>query len=207
MQEIEAKFYISRLESLKEKIVHSDAVLLEPRVLETNLRFDTEDNTLMQNQRVLRLRRDSQAHLTYKDSTSLQEGALVRREIEFEVSDFNAARDFLQALGYELVIIYEKYRTTYSLMDCEVLLDELPFGNFCEIEGKNIYSIRMAADLLGLHWSDSIPTSYLGLFSQLRHTKKVQAENLTFQAFEGIHLTVEDLGVIPADLGSSPLIS
>ena len=202
MQEIEAKFYISRLETLQDKLVRSGAVLLEPRVLETNLRFDTRDNTLMQNQRVLRLRRDSQAHLTYKDSTRLQEGVMVRREIEFEVSDFNATRDFLQALGYELVIIYEKYRTAYTLMDCEVLLDELPFGNFCEIEGTNIYSIRMAAEQLGLHWSDSILDSYLGLFSQLRHTKKVKAENLTFQAFEGVQITAEDLGVIPADLTS-----
>jgi adenylate cyclase class 2 len=200
MQEIEAKFYISRLDTLETRLVNSGAVLLEPRVLETNLRFDSADNSLMQNQRVLRLRRDGQAHLTYKDSTSLQEGALVRREIEFEVSDFNAAREFLLALGYELVIIYEKYRTAYTLMDCEVVLDELPFGNFCEIEGTNIYSIRMVADLLGLHWSDSIPNSYLGLFSQLRSTKKVKAENLTFQAFEGMHLTAEDMGVIPADL-------
>jgi len=207
MEEIEVKFYITNLESLQDKLIQSGAVLLEPRTLETNLRFDSANHALMQSQQVLRLRKDSQAHLTYKDSTRLQDGVMVRREIEFEVSDFKAAREFLQALGYEVAVIYEKYRTAYTLSGCEVLLDELPYGNFCEIEGEDIQTIHAVADMLGLHWTDSIPNSYLGLFSQLRYTKKVKAENLTFQAFDGIHLSAEDLGVIPADLGSSPIIS
>ncbi len=202
MEEIEAKFYIANLEALQDRLVRSGAVLLEPRVLETNLRFDSANHTLMQNQQVLRLRKDSLNRLTYKDSTRLQDGVLVRREIEFEVSDFNAARQFLKALGYEVAVIYEKYRTAYSLLGCEVLLDELPYGNFCEIEGEDIETIHKVADMLGLHWHDSIPNSYLGLFSQLRYAKKVKAENLTFQAFEDLRFTAEDLGVIPADLGS-----
>ncbi len=199
MQEIEAKFYISNLKALEDKILALGAVLLEPRVLEINLRFDTPANVLQHNHRVLRLRKDHSFHLTYKDNSSLQDGALVRREIEFNVSDHTAARQFLEALGYEVVVIYEKYRTTYSYQNSEVLLDELPYGNFCEIEGPDVNTIQQIAEDLEITWQNSIPMSYLALLEYLRNSKKTRAENLTFQAFTGQHIHAEDLGVIPAD--------
>jgi len=32
-------------------------------------------------------------------------------------------------------MMYEKYRTTFTIGSLEVVLDELPYGNFVEIEG------------------------------------------------------------------------
>lgn len=200
MQEIEAKFYISNLKALQGKLQSLGGVLLEPRVLEINLRFDTPANVLQQNHRVLRLRKDHSFHLTYKDDGGLQDGAMVRREIEFDVSDYTSARQFLEALGYEVVVIYEKYRTTYGYQNSEVLLDELPYGNFCEIEGPDVDTIQQIAEDLEITWQNSIPLSYLALLEYLRNSKKTHAENLTFQAFAGIEIQAEDLGVIPADL-------
>ncbi len=199
MLEIEAKFYIANLEALQTTLVACGAQLVDPRVLETNLRFDTTGDELQANHRVLRLRKDHGAHLTYKDDARIEDGAQVRREIEFEVSDFSAARQLLEALGYEVVIIYEKYRTTYKLDDCEVVLDELPIGNFCEIEGVDVARVQHVSEILGLYWHNSIPISYLALFDGLKNRKRLKMENLTFQAFARHKVTAEDLDVIPAN--------
>ena len=36
------------------------------------------------------------------------------QELEFTVGDFDMARAFLQALGYQVSMIYEKYRAGYD---------------------------------------------------------------------------------------------
>ncbi len=97
---------------------------------------------------LLRLRRSDDARLTYKGPGSIVEGAMSRQEIEFIVSDFGAAQNFLEALDYQVVGMYEKYRTTYMIETSEVskdlgglsaliMPDELPYGNFVEIEGES----------------------------------------------------------------------
>jgi len=43
-----------------------------------------------------------------------------------------------EALGYAVYMMYEKYRTTFRLDNLEVVLDELPYGNFVEIEGLTV---------------------------------------------------------------------
>lgn len=47
-QEIEAKFLISNLPALLVKLKQLGAVEIRPRVLETNLRFDTPEGRLSQ---------------------------------------------------------------------------------------------------------------------------------------------------------------
>ncbi len=199
MQEIEAKFYISDLSKVQQNLTALGAHLLEPRVLEINLRFDTPENKFLQERRVLRLRKDREAHLTYKDDARLDNGAQVRREIEFDVSDYDSARQFLEVLGYKVVVIYEKYRTVYEMDGTEIMLDELPFGNFCEIEGKDVNILQKVAQALGLNWQNSIPISYLALFDSLQNRKSLKVDHLTFQAFEGLTISATDLEVIPAD--------
>ena len=46
------------------------------------------------------------------------------------MGDFEAARRLLEALGYRLTVMYEKYRTTYHLRHLIVVLDEMPYGEF-----------------------------------------------------------------------------
>ena len=57
------------------------------------------------------------------------------RKSKFEVSSFDNAKALLEALGYRVSVMYEKYRTTYDWGGCEVTLDEMPYGDFAEIEG------------------------------------------------------------------------
>jgi adenylate cyclase class 2 len=197
-QEIEVKFYVRQLDRLPDLVLRAGGRLLAPRTFEYNMRFDTADRSLKHAGRLLRLRRERRCYLTYKDNTHPESGALRRREIEVEVGDFDACLRLIQALGYEPVFVYEKYRTTYAHGDCRVMLDELPFGHFVEIEGDRS-EIEELAGRLRLKWQCAIPRSYHALFGGMRQAGAQTARDLTFENFAERLIDAEDLGVMPAD--------
>jgi adenylate cyclase class 2 len=101
-----------------------------------------EENTLYagpgleQGNRVLRLRRvEGRAIFTFKESLS-STGIKRRREDETAVEDGDALAAILDALGYTPAVVYEKRRETWLVSGVEVVLDELPFGLYVEIEGE-----------------------------------------------------------------------
>lgn len=197
--EIEAKFYIQNLSAVEKKLRAMGAELHIPRVHEINLRFDTPDHSLTSQRRVLRLRQDSEAVLTYKGPSDRSQEVSVREEIEVRVSSFDTTRKILEALGYELSVMYEKERTTYLFLNTTVTLDEMPYGTFIEIEGPDADTIHKVAQVLGLNWEARCAESYLMLFDQLRSRKQLKAANLSFADFQGLQISAEDLGLRPAD--------
>jgi len=199
MQEIEAKFYVRDLKKIESRIQALDARLIQPRVLEMNIRFDLPDGGLRSKGQVLRLRQDTEAKLTYKGSGTSEQGIVNRTEIEFVVEDFDKAENFLEALGYQKLLQYNKYRTTYELESCHIMLDELPYGNFVEIEGTDIAAIRTAADKLNLDMEAAIAESYAGLFKRVCQTLGLTFTDLTFANFEGLPSSPAYLQVQPAD--------
>jgi len=198
-QEIEVKFYLQDLAAFRQRLLSAGAFLTQPRVKEINLRFDTPQRDLSQKAQVLRLRQDEAAHLTFKGPGALEGGVLSRQEIEFEVSDFAAARRFLEALGYRVFTTYEKIRENFTLAGVQVSLDEMPFGNFTELEGPNPEAIRKLAESLGLAWERRIAMSYLELFARLKARLALPFDDLTFEAFQALVIRPEDLGVQPVD--------
>jgi adenylate cyclase class 2 len=196
--ETEVKFFIARLSELERHLLGLHPRLVQARTHELNLRFDTAQGDFTQAGRVLRLRQDSAVRLTYKGPAQIKSGASDRLEIEFTVSDFASAKDLLLGLDYQVVFIYEKYRTTYALEGVEVMLDELPYGDFVEIEGE-FTALRPAAERLGLNWAATVPRSYHDLFQQLRTRRDLPFRDLTFDNFAGVTLTPADLGLRPAD--------
>jgi adenylate cyclase class 2 len=199
MQETEAKFFVQDLGRIKSQLEKLNAQLIQERVLETNLRFDLPGARLRAQGRVLRLRRDTDVRLTYKSASTNEQGVLSREEIEFVVEDYEKARRFLEALGYERLIYYEKYRTTYEWHNTHIMLDELPCGNFVEIEGEILESIRQVADQLSLNWETAIATSYSALFERVQRALNLSFPDLSFVNFEGIRVKASDLGVLTAD--------
>ena len=198
-QELEIKVYISDLSALKAQIEALGGRLVKPRQHEYNLRFDTKDRQLTKTAQVLRLRQDTTAKLTYKGPGEMIDGVRLRKEIEFTISDFNTAKNFFEALGYQVSVIYEKFRTTYELGGVEVTLDEMPYGDFAEIEGQDIQLINSVAEQLGIDRAASISASYTVLFENLRTQLSLNFRDLTFENFENLELTPTDLGVRPAD--------
>lgn len=199
-REIEAKFPVRSLEGMHRKLEQAGAVLEAPRVHEVNLRFDTPDGLLTRERRVLRLRRDTRAVLTYKGAAQTGQEVSVRQEIEVEVSDFESARHLLEALGYRVSILYEKYRTTYQLGGAHVVLDEMPFGNFVEIEGENAEQIHQIARLLCLRWEARVAESYLGLFERVRQAYGLPPTHLTFDALRDVKVEFSKIGLQEADV-------
>lgn len=111
--------------------------------------------------RVLRLRRvrGGRSVFTFKESMASLSGIKRRREDETEVTDPEALAAILDALGYTTTAIYEKRRETWLVADVEVVIDELPFGQFVEIEGTE-ESILEAERLLELTETRAEPKSY-----------------------------------------------
>ncbi|HEX9090381.1 MAG TPA: class IV adenylate cyclase [Anaerolineales bacterium] len=197
--ELEVKFYLSQRKKLEERLAALGGRVIAPRVHEVNLRFDTPDMSLLASGRLLRLRQDSRARLTYKGAGSELGGARLRQELEITVSDFDTTRSLIEALGFQLYMMYEKYRTTYAFDKVEAVFDEMPTGDFLEIEGPDGDYIQAAAHRLGLSWERRILDSYTVLFERTRSSLGFAFRDLSFENFKGLKVTPEALGISYAD--------
>jgi adenylate cyclase class 2 len=156
-------------------------------VFERNVRYENAAQTLTPAGIVLRLRQDTRIRLTYKNSASVENGIISRFEAEVEVSDFDTMATILAKLGYSPYMTYEKYRTTYELDGAEVVLDELPYGNFVEIEG-DADTIEHVISRLELDSATRYAASYVALFDNVRHKLGLQFTDLTFANFESVNV-------------------
>ncbi|MEL7637677.1 MAG: class IV adenylate cyclase [Anaerolineaceae bacterium] len=198
-QEIEVKFLLKDYSALMQKISALRLPCSQERIHEFNLRYDLPDGSLVAQKQVLRLRKDTQARLTFKGPGVMEEDVLLRKEIEVEVSDFDTTNRLLEALGYQVVMMYEKYRANY-LMDSLVLsVDEMPFGLFVELEGESSAQVRRAADVLGLDWEARINLSYSALLNQYNQNTGHTFSNLNFENFADLVVDPNELGLRFAD--------
>jgi adenylate cyclase class 2 len=198
-KELEVKFHVSDLAEIEKQLVKLGATLVQPRTHEYNLRFDTPSGDLGQAESMLRLRRDANSHVTFKGPSSTLGGVLARQEIEFEVSNFSAAQKLIEALGFRSKFVYEKYRTTYALEGLKVTLDEMPYGSFVEIEGKEPAPIQQAANQLNLDWQQRLPETYISIFRRLKELFNLNFTDLTFANFQGVTFTMQRVGINVAD--------
>jgi adenylate cyclase class 2 len=202
-QEKEIKFYLSDMQGFLQRVEKANGKVTHPRVAEWNLRFDTPEKNLSTNGQALRLRKDERIRLTYKGPADLSQQITSRTELEVEVSDFETSRRILEALGFQVMVIYEKYRTTWELMGTEVVLDELPMGVFCEIEGDDLEQILAVVNKLELNWDRRITDSYLSIFGQLKAALAWPPVNLTYKEMKNLPVNSHDLAWInihPADI-------
>jgi adenylate cyclase class 2 len=198
-KELEVKFHVSDLGEMERRLVQAGAMLIQPRTHEYNLRFDTPDGALAQESNMLRLRRDTNSHITFKGPSSTLGGVLARTEIEFEVSNFGAAQKLIEALGFRSKFMYEKFRTTYGLNGLKVTLDEMPYGNFVEIEGSEAKPIQDASLLLGLDWNERLPETYISIFRRIKELFRLTFNDLTFDNFRSVEYNMERIGIKVAD--------
>lgn len=117
---------------------------------------DFEENTiyrggvLNEKPAVLRVRKtQAKTILTYKESIPSPAGIKHRIEHETEIENAEALEKIVESLGFQKNLIYEKRRKTWHFRDVEIVLDELPFGLFMEIEGS-ITAIKEAEMLLDI---------------------------------------------------------
>ena len=141
--EIEVKFHLPNRSALRDRLIAQGAAS-QGETFETNRRYDYRRGSLLNRQCLLRLRQDQRARLTFKRPREEGQGEYkVYDEFEVIVEDFERMHQILGAIGLECVQMYEKRREVFRLSDALICIDQLPYGDFVEIEGPP-YFVRDA---------------------------------------------------------------
>ena len=83
--------------------------------------------------------------------------------------------------------------------EVEIVLDEVPYGSFVEIEGPSTKALEEIVEKLGLAWDRRVTSTYLGLFDQLRDKLDLPFTDATFETFSQVReITPADLGLTDA---------
>ncbi|HBB95682.1 MAG TPA: hypothetical protein DC054_09850 [Blastocatellia bacterium] len=130
----------------------------------------------------LRLRRvNGASKLTFKQRMPSKSAIKHQQEEEVAVADADAMAAILAALNFRPGLIYEKRRTRWQVGKAKVVIDELPFGLFMEIEAP-VREIKRVEKILG--------------------AEKIPAEMETYPSLTR-QFGVERRGVIEARFGSA----
>ena len=96
-----------------------------------------QESVLSENPPILRIRKIAgKAVLTYKQRIQNEFAVKQQTEYETEVGDAHATEKIIESVGFIKSLVYEKRRKTWRFRKVEIVLDELPFGYFMEIEGS-----------------------------------------------------------------------
>jgi adenylate cyclase class 2 len=178
--EVEIKFRIADLDALTASLESAQFHLLTPRTHEMNTLYDLAGRDLRKRGALLRLRQYGERWtVTYKDKAATQGKHKSRPEIETPVQNGPAMDQILQALGFQPVFTYEKFRSEWTDESGHVVVDETPVGNFGEIEGSPEWIDRIAA-LLGISEAQYIKASYSELFLQWKQATGSSAQHMLF---------------------------
>lgn len=127
---------------------------------------DFEENTLFGGgflnfkSAALRVRKtERKTILTYKQREPSESAVKRQIECETEIGDAETMTEIFKNLGYRPALVYEKRRQTWQLKNVEVVLDELPFGLFMEIEGEH-HDILAAEQLLEIENVPAVLETY-----------------------------------------------
>jgi adenylate cyclase, class 2 len=186
--EQEVKFFLDDPARIRKRLSTLGARPYQPRMHEANIRFDTADGALTRAGRVLRLRKAGSVILTYKQPEAAPAAippAPARRNLETEiiVDNLEKTSHLLQSLGFRPIVRYEKYREVFRWKSVLVMFDQLPFGNFLELEGPDLGDLRQTADAFELDWKQALQSSYMGIFLALKKTYRLTFLEVTFENF------------------------
>ena len=180
-RELEVKFAVRSVEDVLPRIHSLEAVCEQPTQFESNIRWDDHEGTLTNNHQVLRLRNNGgTAVLTYKAENKNDKRLADREEIETVVTNFENTKLILERLGYQIVFIYEKYRSIYRLNETGIFADHTPIGDFIEIEGPDEEAIRRSAEMLGLDWEERISKGDRILFAEWKQRTAFPGRDMIF---------------------------
>jgi adenylate cyclase class 2 len=157
--ELEKKYRLNEVSyaELIERLRASGAAF-EGEDVETNTIYSLAELTGRQG--ILRVRQtQARTIFTFKRRVASESDVKQQIEHETEVADAEAITAIIEELGLVPHVIYEKRRKTWSLPDAEVVLDELPFGLFMEIEGT-VESIARTESVLRIENLPSEPRTY-----------------------------------------------
>src|ERR1700722_16071628 len=185
-QEIEIKFRVGDLRALTRKLRAAGFRLVTRRTHELNTLYDLPGDVLRSRKELLRLRKYGAEWTLPQKSGAKGARHSSRVELETEVADGKQMDAILRALGYAPSFRYEKFRAEWidsKMPDGkgQVVVDETPIGNFCEIEGPPRW-IDATATKLGVKAENYITKNYATLFADWKQETKCPAQEMTFEA-------------------------
>ena len=180
-KEIEIKFCVADLRALSRKLRAAGFRIVTRRTHEMNTLYDLPGGVLRGRKELLRLRKyGAEWTLTHKSGKKTGRHSS-RQELETGVGDGKKMDAILRALGYSPSFRYEKFRAEWTDGKGQVVVDETPIGNFCEIEGAPRW-IDATAGKLGVREAEYITKNYAGLFLDWKTQTKSSAKEMTFRA-------------------------
>src|SRR6202158_5809119 len=136
-REIEIKFQVKDLRELARKLRAAGFRLVTRRTHEMNTLYDLPGEVLRKRKELLRLRKYGSAWTLTHKSGGEKSRHSSREELETSVADGKKMDTILRRLGYIPTFRYEKFRAEWTDTKGQVVVDETPIGNFCEIEGPS----------------------------------------------------------------------
>jgi predicted adenylyl cyclase CyaB len=165
----------------KYRLTKSQRRAIEHRMRELSLtpgELEHEENTIYRGgvlerpECALRLRRvNGRAILTFKQRRPGRSAIKFQDENEVAVADADALAAILAELNFRPGLIYEKRRTRWQVGTAKVVIDELPFGLFMEIEAS-VKEIRRVEKILGAEDLPAVMETYPSLTRQLGVLKR-----------------------------------
>lgn len=150
--------------------------VIEKRMGEMSLspgELEFEENTIYRGGRLdfggcaLRLRRvNGRAILTFKRRLPSKSAIKHQQEEEVTVGDAGAMDAILQSLHFHPALVYEKRRTRWKVGKAKVVIDELPFGLFMEIEAS-VKEIKRVEKILEAETLAAVLETYPTLTARL----------------------------------------
>lgn len=137
--ELEYKFWVKNREKLV-KVLDAKTTAKKPRQYQSNVMFDNPAGLMQKTNGRIRVRtmgNTGNKTLTYKKPLSPQNGA--KREIEYEISfqdPEGQIEKILEMMEFKPTTSYERYQTRWEINGAHVTLDEYPYADIIEIEGK-----------------------------------------------------------------------
>jgi len=165
----------------KYRLTKSQRRAIEQRMRELSLvpgELEHEENTIYRGGMLerpgcaLRLRRvNGRAKLTFKERRPGKSAIKYQDENEVAVADADAMAAILGSLNLRPGLVYEKRRTRWQVGKAKVVIDELPFGLFMEIEAS-VKEIKRVEKLIGAESLPPVMETYPSLTRQLGEHKR-----------------------------------
>ena len=165
----------------KYRLTKKQRAALERRMRELSLNpgeLEHEENTIYRGGRLdlggcaLRLRRvNGRAYLTFKRRLPSKSAIKHQEEHEVTLADPDGMDWILKSLGFQPALVYEKRRTRWNVGGVKVLIDELPFGLFMEIEAS-VREIKRTEKILGAESLPAVTETYPTLTARFGKEKR-----------------------------------
>ena len=179
--ERELKIAVPDPAALRRRLRAGGATLLHDEGFEDNFVWD-RGGELRAAGCLLRLRNDDRGtRLTFKGPASFEGAVKVRAEHETSVGNAESVRALLEALGYEVVRRYQKYREEWRLGQVIVALDRTPMGDFVEFEGPQASQVAAAC---GCSPATALEDDYLTLYETFRQSRPAAPADMVFTPTE-----------------------